>query len=174
MARYDDQFTPRAFGDNMQLWGTSTVLIESGALAGDPQKQELRRLNVVALLSALHAIATKSLASTSTAAYDDLPMNVSLYDDLLLVGGELLVGDLPAVRADVAIRFEDAVAGTGPRWGEIGDLEDVTAADTIDVSGMFLHAEPGADGTIQPGQPARIVVRRGRDADSEAVLEFGP
>jgi len=37
IARYDDAFTPRAFGDNMQRWGTSTVLIESGALPDDPQ-----------------------------------------------------------------------------------------------------------------------------------------
>lgn len=42
IARYDDTFNPRAFGDMMQAWGTSTVLIESGALTGDPQKQRLR------------------------------------------------------------------------------------------------------------------------------------
>jgi hypothetical protein len=174
MARYDDEFTPRAFGDNMQLWGTSTVLIESGELDGDPQKQELRKLNVVALLGALHAIATESHASVSTAAYDDLPMNVSLSNDLLLMGGELIVGELPPVRADVAIRFDDSVAGTGARWGEIGDLADTAAADTVDVSGLFLHVEPEGDGTIRPGQPAEFVVRRGRDPASGEVLTIGP
>jgi len=174
MARYDDEFTPRAFGDNMQAWGTSTVLIESGELEGDPQKQELRKLNVVALLSALHAIATGSHESLSTAAYDDLPMNVSLANDLLLSGGELIVGDLPAVRADVTIRYEDAVARTGPRWGEIGDLEDVSAADTVDVSGLFVHAEAGRDGTIRPGEPAAFSVRRGREDSSELVWSLDP
>jgi hypothetical protein len=174
MARYDDEFTPRAFGDNMQAWGTSTVLIESGELEGDPQKQELRKLNVVALLSALHAIATGAHESLSTAAYDDLPMNVSLANDLLLSGGELIVGDLPAVRADVTIRYEDAVARTGPRWGEIGDLEDVSAADTVDVSGLFVHAEAGRDGTIRPGEPAAFSVRRGREDSSELVWSLDP
>jgi hypothetical protein len=173
MARYDDEFTPRAFGDNMQLWGTSTVLIESGELDGDPQKQELRKLNVVALLGALHAIATDSHMSVSTAAYDDLPMNVSLSNDLLLLGGELIVGGLPPVRADVAIRFDDSVAGTGARWGEIGDLADAAAADTLDVTGLFLHVEPEEDGTIRPGQPAEFVVREGRDPASEEVLAIG-
>ena len=173
MARYDDEFTPRAFGDNMQRWGTSTVLIESGQLDGDPQKQELRKLNVVALLGALHAIATGSHASISTAAYDDLPMNVSLSNDLLLVGGELIVGDLPPVRADVSIRFEDSVAGTGPVWGEIGDLADVAAADTVDVTGLFLHAEPGEDGTLRAGQPVRLSVRHGREPDSRSALSIG-
>ncbi len=174
MARYDDEFTPRAFGDNMQLWGTSTVLIESGELDGDPQKQELRALNVVALLGALHAIATGSHASISTAAYDDLPMNVSLSNDLLLVGGELIVGDLPPVRADVSIRFEDSVADTGAKWGEIGDLAHLTAADTVDVSGLFIHAEPAADGTIRAGQPARLSVRRGAEPASDALMTVGP
>ena len=169
MARYDDEFTPRAFGDNMQLWGTSTVLIESGLLAGDPQKQELRKLNVVALLGALHAIATGVYEEFPTAAYDDLPMNLSLSNDLLLLGGELILGGGEPIRADVAIRFEDSVARTGPRYGEIGDLADVAAVDTIDVTQMFLHAEPGSDGTIRAGEAAVLTVRRGREADSEVV-----
>ncbi|MEJ2483330.1 MAG: M14 family zinc carboxypeptidase [Gemmatimonadota bacterium] len=173
MARYDDEFAPRAFGDNMQAWGTSTVLIESGELPDDPQKQELRKLNVVALVSALHEISTGMLEDRPTAAYDDLPMNVSLSNDLLLFGGTLIVGDLPPVRADVTIRYEDSVARTGPRWGEIGDLADVAAADTIDARGMYIHAEPADDGTIRAGQAARLTLRHGRDPDSESVLTIG-
>jgi hypothetical protein len=34
-AKYEDAFNPRAFGDLIQQWGTSTVLIESGALPGN-------------------------------------------------------------------------------------------------------------------------------------------
>ena len=61
-AKYDDTFNPRAFGDLIQQWGTSTVLIESGALPDDPQKQALRWLNRALLLSALEAILTTRLA----------------------------------------------------------------------------------------------------------------
>ncbi len=174
MARYDDEFAPRAFGDNMQAWGTSTVLIESGLLAGDPQKQELRKLNVVALVSSLHAIATGGYDVLSTSAYDDLPMNVSMSNNVLLAGGELIVGDLQPVRADVVIRYADPVAGTGPEWGEIGDLTNVVALDTLDVSGLYLHAEPAEDGMIRPGDPARMTVRRHRDPSSEEVWSPGP
>ncbi len=39
VGRYNDTFEPRAFGDNMQRWGTSTVLIESGGYAGDPRSK---------------------------------------------------------------------------------------------------------------------------------------
>src|SRR5437867_4086242 len=38
IARYDDEFEPRAFGDNMQKWGTSTLLVESGHAFNDPEK----------------------------------------------------------------------------------------------------------------------------------------
>ena len=174
MARYDDEFTPRAFGDNMQLWGTSTVLIESGMLSNDPQKQELRKLNVVGLLGALNAIATGDFESTPTDAYDDLPMNLSLPNDVLLLGGRLVVGKHEPIRADVAIRYDDAVARTGPRYGEIGDLFDVAAADTIDVTKAFIHATPGEDGTIRPGDPAEFRVRVGREPASKEILRIGP
>ena len=33
IGRYDDEFEVRAFGDNLTLWGTPVVLIETGAVA---------------------------------------------------------------------------------------------------------------------------------------------
>jgi hypothetical protein len=73
----------------------------------------------------------------------------------------------------VTIRYEDSVARTGPRWGEIGDLQDVSATDTMDVSGLFLHVERSADGTIRPGDPAAFKVLRGREPSSEEVWSLG-
>lgn len=173
LARYDDAFTPRAFGDNMQAWGTSTVLIESGILAGDPQKQELRRLHVVALLSALHSIATGSYEAASTAPYDELPMNQSIGDHLLIFGGEIVLGGAAPVRADIAVRFDDPVARTGPRYAEVGDLAEVVALDTLDARGLFLHATPGADGILRRGEPATLTARRDTGPHGEAVWTLG-
>ena len=173
MARYDDEFAPRAFGDNMQAWGTSTVLIESGIVVDDPQKQELRKLNVVALLSALHAIATGRYEGFSTTAYDELPMNNSVENDLLLLGGQLVRGGAAPIRADIAIWFDDPVARTGPNYGEIGDLAEVVAVDTIDVTGLFLHADTGEEGMIRRGEPAVLTARAGREADSQVVWTVG-
>jgi hypothetical protein len=45
VGKYDDAFEPRAFGDNIQKWGTRTILIESGGLKGDPENQMLRRVD---------------------------------------------------------------------------------------------------------------------------------
>jgi len=173
LARYDDEFSPRAFGDNMQAWGTSTVLIESGILAGDPQKQELRRLNVMALLSAFDAIASRRYDGASTAAYDSLPMNRSVDYSLLVLGGEVVLGGAAPVRADIAISYDDSSARTGPRYGEIGDLTGVVALDTLDAGGLFLHADPGEDGAIRRGAPAAFTVRQGPDPESEIAWTLG-
>ena len=173
IARYDDAFSPRAFGDNMQAWGTSTVLIESGVLAGDPQKQELRRLNVVGLISAFEAIAHERYDAGTTAAYDNLPMNRSVEYSLLVLGGELVLGDAAPIRADIAVGYDDSSSRTGPRYGEIGDLDEVVALDTLDATGLFIHADPGEDGVIRRGAPAAFTVRQGADPESDAAWALG-
>ena len=86
IATYKDTFEPRAFGDNIQRWGTSTVLIESGQWPDDPDKAYVRKLNVAALFVALHAIATGSYAEADLAAYDGLPENGDLMLDLIVRG----------------------------------------------------------------------------------------
>ncbi|MFT4246895.1 MAG: M14 family zinc carboxypeptidase, partial [Pseudomonas sp.] len=53
ISRWDDSFNPRAFGDLMTQWGTSVILIESGGIEGDPEKQQLRKLNFLALVAGL-------------------------------------------------------------------------------------------------------------------------
>ncbi|MBI3005466.1 MAG: peptidase M14, partial [Ignavibacteriales bacterium] len=75
VAKYDDTFEPRAFGDNVQRWGTSTVLIESGGWPQDRDKMFLRKVNYVALVSSLAAIADKSFNSSDVSAYENLPFN---------------------------------------------------------------------------------------------------
>src|SRR5690606_9709375 len=40
---FDDEYEPRAFGDNFQLAGTSTILIEAGGQYKDEEKQEIRK-----------------------------------------------------------------------------------------------------------------------------------
>ena len=62
IARYDEDWSPRAFGDNITAWGTPVVLIESGGLPPGRELSELTRLNFVALLTVLHDLAKDDLA----------------------------------------------------------------------------------------------------------------
>jgi hypothetical protein len=179
IARYDDTFNPRAFGDLMQQWGTSTVLIESGALPEDPEKQRLRALNVAALLAALDAIATGSYRAADPNAYESLPGNRGGVSDVLVVGGQLVLGGSPPLRADVAITYDDALARTGAKVRDVGDLRELVAIDTVDASGLFLHpqqpsltAESGGV-WLRIGSDAVIDIRRGSDPASERVRTVG-
>ena len=75
VGRYDDEFEPRAFGDNMQKWGTSTILIESGGYPDDPEKQFIRKLNYLSILSAFHIISTQSYLTARLDHYVSIPKN---------------------------------------------------------------------------------------------------
>src|SRR5690606_39179337 len=69
VAKYDDTYTPRGFGDNFQSWDASTVLIESGGMKGDPEKQQIRKLNFIIILNALVQIAEGSYAQFDKQQY---------------------------------------------------------------------------------------------------------
>ncbi|MEO5798495.1 MAG: M14 family zinc carboxypeptidase [Gemmatimonadales bacterium] len=175
VAKYDEGFNPRAFGDLMQTWGTSTVLIESGALPDDPDKQRLRGMNGAALLVALDEIATTHGAAGVSAAYDALPPNSGGAVDLLVRGGMLVLPGQAPFRADLSLTFDDLLLRTNPRLREVGDLSAVIAIDTVDVTGMFLHPtaetlRTGPDGVWLPlGGVSRFVIRRSADPASAPV-----
>ncbi|WP_081208965.1 M14 family metallopeptidase [Salegentibacter sediminis] len=86
VGRYNDDFEPRAFGDNIQKWGTSTILIESGGYPDDPEKQEIRKLNFVAILAAVFAITDEDYKTVDIAEYEEIPQNDSKLYDLKLTG----------------------------------------------------------------------------------------
>src|SRR5690606_2819850 len=144
LSKYDDSFNPRAFGDLMQVWGVSTVLIESGALPDDPEKQRLRELHVAAILGALDAIATRRYESADPEGYEALPYNVGGANDLMIRGGQLVLPGKPPLRADVALSFDAAVARSGGEIREVGALDGAIAIDTLDASGLYLHPRPRA------------------------------
>ncbi|MRH99410.1 peptidase M14 [Kriegella sp. EG-1] len=75
VGRYNDDFEPRAFGDNIQKWGTNTILIESGGYANDIEKQEIRKLNYVSILSAIYTIAKENYKNIPLEDYEKIPQN---------------------------------------------------------------------------------------------------
>jgi hypothetical protein len=156
IAKYDESFNPRAFGDLMQQWGTSTVLIESGGWRGDPEKQYLRKVNFVALVAALDRIADGTYESFDVAAYQSLPSNGRAARDLVIRGGTVVIPGFEPYRADIAIDLETGFDDS-PRVVEIGDLLELQARDTIDATGLFIHPTPTAlAGSAEPRGYLRI------------------
>ncbi len=178
IAKYDDTFNPRAFGDLMGQWGASTVLIESGGWEGDRQKQYLRRANFVALVAALDAIATGRYAAYDPSVYESLPYNGRRVADLLVRGGTVAVPGLPQLRADLLINYERPLLEEEGTFVDIGDLEGVEARDTLDVTGLFVIPLPSAldaGGGLNTGAPAHFLVAE--DAEGTRVrlrFEGGP
>ena len=178
VTRYDDAFNPRAFGDLMGAWGASTILIESGGWRGDPQKQYLRKVNFVGILSALASIADGSYAQADLAGYDRLPPNGRMVSDLLLAGGTLIAPGLPPIAADVLIDYGDPLTRSDPTIVEVGDLADREAGETIAADGLFVvagegHRAPNGSARIGPGVPADLVVARD-PAGRAVVRRMGP
>jgi hypothetical protein len=179
IAKYDDAFNPRAFGDLMQQWGTSTVLIESGALPDDPQKQRLRALNVAGILGALDAIATRSYSDLPASVYESLPFNQGGAFDVLVMGAQLVMPGKPPMPVDIAINYDDAVARERGRVRDTGDLAEAIAIDTINAAGLFLHPAASAltstpaGPMLRLGAVAEFELRRGPMATSELVRRIG-
>ncbi len=84
IAKYSDDFEPRAFGDNFQKWGTSTILIESGGWKNDPEKQFIRKLNFIALLSSFKSISDQSYKNETLESYENIPFNEEDLMDLII------------------------------------------------------------------------------------------
>ena len=139
-ARYSDEFEPRAFGDNITKWGTSTILIESGGLENDPEKQYLRKLHFVILLTAFQAIANKSYLNTGVDVYQRLPYNkFGAFNDLTLRKVNLVKNGRTYI-LDIAFRQNemDVKANTDFYYNaaivDIGDLSTSYSYEELDAS----------------------------------------
>jgi len=72
---FPDDFEPRAFGDNFQLAGTSTILLEAGGYKDDYEKQEVRKYFFLSILQGLSSIASGSFQQKKMETYLEIPKN---------------------------------------------------------------------------------------------------
>src|SRR5690606_27999970 len=139
VAKYDDTYSPRGFGDNFQAWGASTVLIESGGLKGDPEKQEIRRFNFAIILNALLEIAQGSYKKYDYKAYDKIPFNASQLHDVVIRHLDLGTDSVP-LKTDIALRRAELTVERDycvRCWVVgIGDLEGTYGYDELDANGL--------------------------------------
>lgn len=135
ISKYKADYMPRAFGDSMQSWGVSTILIESSGWYHD-RDNYLQKMNFVALLSSIHAIAGGSYESANPAVYDILPLNDKSVYDLLIRDVNVIDGTgIPPYRMDIGVNFDP---GKNGYIVDNGDLDFFAAKDTIDAPSHFL------------------------------------
>jgi hypothetical protein len=142
VATYDDTYESRAFGDNMQSWGTSTLLIESGHWPQDPEKLFIRKLNYVVLLSSLWAIGNGSYQDVELDHYSHLIPNGKRVYDIIIRGAKLRHADGWSHPVDLGLLFESGIGSAAVRPAnprdrrvvlkEIGDLHNFGALETVE------------------------------------------
>jgi hypothetical protein len=139
VGRYNDDFEPRAFGDNIQKWGTSTILIESGGFPNDPEKQKIRKLNFVSILAAIFSIADEDYKNAEISKYEEIPNNDRKLFDLKLTGltyellGEDYILDLGINQYEV--QDEDLDYFYNSSISDQGDLSTYFGYEEFDASG---------------------------------------
>jgi len=153
MARYDEDWSPRAFGDNITAWGTPVVLIESGGLPPGNGFAQLTRLNFVAILSVLQSLAHDDLAGHDPQVYEDLLRNQdNSWSDIAVRNGYVLQpGMAQAYRSDLVfdqLHRDREIAGcsfdAAPRRGGasqifmLGDASLHASGQSIDATDSLL------------------------------------
>lgn len=160
---FDDTFEPRAFGDNFQKSGTSTILIEGGSIKGDHDHQEVRKMVFAAILTGLHAIASASYLENTVEDYFRIPKNSkSLFH--VLIRNVALSG----IRTSIGINYKSTPTKSGAAITCLYTVEDVG-----DLSTMYAHQEYDAasmqiNGEVLFNCPANFALLEG----SKTILSF--
>ncbi|WP_237586952.1 M14 family metallopeptidase [Pontibacter russatus] len=143
VAKYSDAHEPRAFGDNIQKWGTSVILIEAGGYKGDPEKQHIRRLMFATIVSALHLIAEKSYRDYELEDYHAIPENErNLYD--VVVRNVRYKDHDRDVLLDVGIMMDEIRASNEQGFyyrssvQEKGDMQEAFGYEEVNGEGLTL------------------------------------
>ncbi|WP_422859877.1 M14 family zinc carboxypeptidase [Flagellimonas sp. S174] len=154
VGRYSDEFEPRAFGDNISKWGTSLILIESGGYTNDVEKQEIRKLNYVSILSAIYTIAQGSYKDISIADYEKIPRNDRKLFDLKIENvtynllGKDYILDLGIYRREVDIEGHEDFYYKSTIVDQ-GDLSTYYGYETLDASGYSIVAPKVSQETLK-------------------------
>ena len=143
---YKADYMPRAFGDAMQNWGVSTVLIES-ALHDHKDSDFLVQMNFIALLASFDAIAGNKLADIDAQKYDNIPIEGRALFDLMIRNVLIFNGDkISAFRGDIGINiFQKSINDSLVEKGKISDIGDlsIVTGGRNEIDGSDLAVIPG-------------------------------
>ncbi|MBI2220939.1 MAG: peptidase M14 [Acidobacteria bacterium] len=163
IGRYDDEFEVRAFGDNITLWGTPVVLIETGPFSAREPDPALVRMNFVAILTALDALATGRVHLADPQRYESLPENDSRLFHTLIRRASIVTGSGVApftgdigITATRRVRMVDGRRRVALVMGieDLGDLRVFAGLEEIDASGKVVA--PIFAPNLAEGQEVRL------------------
>jgi len=186
IGRYADEWTPSAFGDSFSEWGTSVILIETGALK-EKDEMFLVKMNFVIFLTALRSVADGSEKAAVPERYFEIPNNSS--------GGLVNIifrnASIMERKPDSVVQVGDLAMNFQRRRAEfssptvirqIGMLSAISGLEEYDASGFYVTGriqpiKPGANGDLLFYKKDRKVDWTAPDLEKQfepdAILSFG-
>jgi hypothetical protein len=168
ISKYDDEYEKRAFGDNIQSWGTSTILIESGGWSSDPGKENIRKLNFIAIIASISSISDGSYSTKDVGKYDQILDNKRNFYDLIFRGCSISSNGHKWI-SDIAINFVKDVhySPVRERMGKIVDMGDLSTMNGInEIDASTYQTKPGAYVLIENNELKKIVQSK------DSIIEY--
>ncbi len=143
LGRWNDDHEPRAFGDNIAKWGSSLILIESGGYKEDTEKQFIRKLNFVAILTGLQAISEESYTKFELKTYEAIPKNDRYLFDLLIRNAQFVQNGKTIIK-DIGINLSEKNINNATGFmlssviEDLGDLSTFWGIKEIDAKGLTV------------------------------------
>ncbi len=127
VAKYNDDFEPRAFGDTFQSSNIATILVEGGHIKNDFNKQTVQKIYSVILLSSIYSIASNEFENIDINYYETLPFNTKKVYDIIL-RNTIIKMQNETFTTDIAVSYQvDTHFEFPPKIVDIGDLSTYTS-----------------------------------------------
>jgi len=137
VGRYDDGFNINCVGDTFQSLGCPTVLFEAGHFPDDYEREEVRKLIFISLLTAIRVINNSEVNTFDFEDYFDIPENGKQFFDILIKNIDYYDSKFEKEYA-VGILFEEVLNGGKidfiPKIEKTGILDSYFGHQTYDCS----------------------------------------
>ncbi len=160
---FDDEFEPRAFGDNFQKAGTSTILIEAGGFETDFEKQEIRKYYFQAMLAGLLSIAEKSYEEKDLETYHAIPANNKQIFHYLIHQVKL-----DGIEVSIGINYDEFPLSDGSGTSKNYVIQDIGDLSFCSAYQVFEDPNLQITGEIAVFKDANFKLSRGQ----EIILAF--
>jgi len=137
---YNDEFYPKATGDNFQKEGFTTILIEAGHIKDDYNREKVRYFYFKSLLTGLYHISSQYFADDKL--YQQIPQNDTCYLDII-IKNVMLNQDSSYKKVEVGILFIEEIKENKlirmPTIIQSGNLSKYGANKFIDAKGVKIN-----------------------------------
>jgi len=142
IAKYNEEYEPRAFGDNFAARNSSVILIEAGRWKEDKDKEYIRKVFFSAFVTTLNYIAEEKYSASGQKIYNKIPDNKETLLDLIIRNVKLrdkYIVDIGIKRTQVYLPKEKRLIYEG-KIEAVGDLSTYFGFEEYDLYGYSALA----------------------------------